>query len=93
MPPCNEQTNPKWNTHSSVIAIAGAPNNNVEIKNIKSAGCYGSLTQLQRKLFQHLDHMQLDTYILLQTIRKDHLYLLVFSLDDHQVFCFTNWNL
>ena len=28
--------------------------NNVEVKNIKSAGCAG-LTQLQRKLFQHLD--------------------------------------
>ena len=30
---------------------------------MKSAGCCGSLAQLQRKLLQHLDHMWLDTCI------------------------------
>ena len=33
-----------------------APINNIEVKNIKAAGCTG-LTQFQRKLLQHLDDM------------------------------------
>ena len=35
--------------------MQGSPINNVEVKNIKSAGC-ASFAQFQRKLLQHLDH-------------------------------------
>ena len=73
-------------TFSSVTAVVGALIDNVEIKNIKLAGCCGSLAQLQRKLLQHLDYMWLDTCILLQTIRKDHVYSIVFFFGGPQVF-------
>ena len=51
-----------------------APTNNVESEDIKSAGG-ASLTQLQGILLQHLDDMQLETNILSQKIKQDHLYL------------------
>ena len=47
-----EMKHPQFSCSSS-----GAPINNVEVKNIKSAGCCDSLAQLQRKFLQHLDHV------------------------------------
>ena len=40
------------------------------MSNIKSAGC-ASLTQLQRKLLQHRDHMLVDSNILFQKIKQN----------------------
>ena len=78
---------PEMNHPQFSCSNSGSPIKKVEVKNIKSAGCCGSLAQLQRKLLQHLDHMLLVTYILLQTIRKNPFYH-IFFLGDHQVFRF-----
>ena len=61
--------------HLLVITIAAI--RNVEVENIKLDG-WVDFTQLQRKCFYHLDDMQLETNILLQKIKQDHLHIYIF---------------
>ena len=70
--PCKEQTNPKSSTHSQFIAIAGPPllMSTLRIPDESAAPALGN----SKKLLHNLDDMLLDSNMLWQKIKRDHLY-------------------